>query len=221
MGTILASTLISEMREVTHDEVAPYRVSDIDFLLKINNAQRFIVQHVPKANIVNTPFQLVEGVTQSLPSDGIELISADFNMGLDGQTQGAPIRIIDMETMNRLKPDWATGTASATVQHFMFNEKDPTHFHVYPPQPESDQGYIRAPYSAPPADIASVDAVITLNDIFSNPIKMFAFYETYRIETDALALQQALTYYNACVTEIGRKDLVMKSYSPNRKQENA
>jgi hypothetical protein len=220
MGTILASALISEMREVLFDTVVPYRWSDKSFLTKLNNAQRFIVQHVPKANVVNDAFKLSAGVVQSIPAGGNELVSLDFNMGTDGLTIGAPIRIITIEDLTSLIPDWTTATASSIVQYFMFNEKDPSHFYVYPPQPASDQGYVKGPYSANPTDIASTDTAITLSDIFSNPMKMFALYETLRLETDALALQQAVGYYNACVMEIGRKDLVMKTYNPNRKQEN-
>lgn len=220
MGTILASAIISDMRTLTHDSTVPYRISDADFLKKLNNAQRFIVMHVPKANVSNSPWQLVAGVVQSIPTGGIELVSVDFNMGTDGLTQGNPIRIVAIEELNGLKPDWPTATASATVQLYMFNEKDPTHFYVYPPQPAASMGYVQGPYSTSPTDIATVSTAITLSDIFASPIKKYALFETYALETDALALQQALSYYNACVTEIGRKDLVMKSYNPNRKQEN-
>lgn len=221
MGTILASTIIAEMRPDLHDNSVPYRWSDTDLLSKLNNGQRFIVQHVPKANVSNLPWQLAAGVLQSIPTGGIELISIDFNMGTSGTVQGAPIRIISLDELNALIPDWTTATASATVQLYVFNEEDPTHFYVYPPQPASSQGYVRGPYSTSPADVAAVGSAITLNDIFKSPLKQYMFYECYRLETDALALQQAAAYYNACVTEIGRKDLIMKTYSPNRKQESA
>ncbi len=218
MGTILASSIISDIRIDTLDEDASnYRLTDLEILKMINNAQRFVVQHVPKANVVNDPWKLSAGILQTIPAGCIELISVDFNMGTDGTTQGAPIRIIEKEELDLLKPDWPTDTASATVQLYMFNDKDPTHFYVYPPQPSSSQGYVRGPCSKSPTDIATTATAISIDDIFQSPLYHHACFQIYSMETDAYAPQKALAHYNACVTEIGRKDLIMKSYSPNQK----
>lgn len=219
MGTILASSIISTMRQILHDEdSSAYRWTDADLLGYLNEAQRFIVQHVPKANVTNGSWVLVAGVVQTIPTGGIELISIDFNMGTAGTTLGAPIRLIERDSLDLLIPAWTTATASATVQHYMFNEDDPTHFCVYPPQPSSSFGYVRGAYSTSPTDIATTATAITLNDIFSGPMMKYALFLTYAMEIDALSLQQAVSYYNACVTEIGRKDMVMRSYSPNMRQ---
>jgi hypothetical protein len=220
MGTILASSIISDMRDILHDtDSSNYRRTDATMLKHLNDAQRFIVQHVPKAWIVNTSFQLAAGVVQSLPTGGMELVSLDFNMGTDGSTMGAPIRLIEIDSMNILIPGWTTATAAAAVQMFMFNEKDPSHFYVYPPQPATGMGYVKGPYSTAPTDIATTGTAITLNDIFAGPMMKYGMFLELGLETDALAQQQSLSYYNLCVTEIGRKDLVMKSYSPNMKQQ--
>ena len=218
MGTILASSIISDIRIDTLDEDASnYRLTDLEILKMINNAQRFVVQHVPKANVVNDPWKLSAGILQTIPAGCIELVSVDFNMGTDGITQGAPIRIIEKEELDLLKPDWPTDTASATVQLYMFNDKDPTHFYVYPPQPATGQGYVRGPCSKSPTDIATTATAISIDDIFQSPLYHHACFQIYSMETDAYAPQKALAHYNACVTEIGRKDLIMKSYSPNQK----
>jgi len=218
MGTILASSIISDIRIDTLDEDASnYRLTDLEILKMINNAQRFVVQHVPKANVVNDPWKLAAGILQTIPTGCIELVSVDFNMGTDGITQGAPIRIIEKEELDLLKPDWPTDTASAIVQLYMFNDKDPTHFYVYPPQPSSSQGYVRGPCSKSPTDIATTATAISIDDIFQSPLYHHACFQIFSMETDAYAPQKALAHYNACVTEIGRKDLIMKTYSPNQK----
>ncbi|HQI02813.1 MAG TPA: hypothetical protein PLA18_16180, partial [Deltaproteobacteria bacterium] len=204
MGTILASSIISDIRIDTLDEDASnYRLTDLEILKMLNNAQRFVVQHVPKANVVNDAWQLAAGILQTIPTGCIELVSVDFNMGTDGITQGAPIRIIEKEELDLLKPDWPTDTASATVQLYMFNDKDPTHFYVYPPQPATGQGYVRGPCSKSPTDIATTATAISIDDIFQSPLYHHACFQIYSMETDAYAPQKALAHYNACVTEIG------------------
>ena len=105
MGTILASSIISDVRLETLDEDSGnYRISDAEYLKLLNNGQRFIVMHVPKANVVNSAWQLAAGILQTIPTGCIELISIDFNMGTNGTTQGAPIRIIEKDDLDRLKP---------------------------------------------------------------------------------------------------------------------
>ena len=222
MGTILASSIISDARIETLDEDSnSYRISDAEYLRMLNNAQRFIVMHVPKANVVNSAWQLAAGILQSIPTGCIELIGIDFNMGTNGTTQGAPIRIIDKDDLDLLKPDWTTVTAAATVQLYMFNDEDPSHFLVYPPQPSSSQGYVRGPCSKTPTDIATTGTAISLDDIYQSPLYHIICFYAYAGETDSYSAQKAMAHYNAAVTEIGRKDLVMKSYSTNQKQTQA
>jgi len=46
-----------------------------------------------------------------------------------------------------------TDTGAAEVQNYMYDEKDPLHYYVYPPQPAADPGYLELVYSAIPPPV--------------------------------------------------------------------
>lgn len=218
--SLIASTIIqgsdglSGIRGILHDtDATAYRWSNTKLLGYLNSAQRFVVMCNPKANVSNLPWQLAAGTFQTLPTGGIEIIDIMCNMGT-GTTPGSAITLIERATLDQMRPAWRADTASATVQYWMFNEKDPSHFEVYPAQPSTGMGYVQGAYAANPTDIATINDAITIPDIYQSPLEKYVLFLAYSTETSMEALQQAVGYYNTCVAELDRKDLIMKTYSP-------
>jgi hypothetical protein len=241
MGTVLASTIFEECDSVLLD-TDKVRWPDVEKLRYLNAGQRLAVIYKPDIYTVNTPYQLVAGTKQSVP-DGtasfqtpagatikecIQFIRLVRNMGITGLVAGSAITPIGEDILNAIDPDWHSATASAIVMNYIFNEMDPGHFYVTPPQPAANQGYVEAVFSAVPADVVAIegaapyDVVISLSDVYRDILMNYILFRCYAKDA-ALSpynAQRATEYWNLFVMGLERKDLVKKEYSPNVKKVN-
>jgi len=211
--TVLASTL---MEECASDLLDPDydRWDEDDWLKYLNAGERQLVYLKPSSYTISTAFQLVEGIRQSIPSGGIELVDITRNMGIDGLSPGASITKIDPKDMDEVFPDWRDVTASVTVIHFMFDPNDRKSFQIYPKQPAASNGYVEAIRSAVPPPIVkdgdSYAVAINLDDEYAEPLKNYMKHRAHIVDAQVsqLAYQRSLDSWNLFLTQIGRKDLI-------------
>ena len=150
MGTITGNELITRAANQLQDPDHT-RWSMAELLNYINDCQRDIVMRKPDAYTKSESTVLaISECKQSLPSDAIMLLDISRNLGTDGSTLGRAITRIERPVMDQQWPDWQTDTGAAEVQHYMYDEKDPLNFYVYPPQPAASPGYVELIYSAVP-----------------------------------------------------------------------
>lgn len=232
-----ASTIMDEVAADLHDEEAldsDRRWPRTDLLEYLNAGERTLVFLLPTAYVVTGVFQLVAGSKQSLPDgtssfqdpsaatlpQAIEPISFNRNMGSDGQTPGNAISPIKRDVLDRTVPGWHTATASADIDHSIYDPRDRNNFSVYPPQPSSDMGWIEVPYSAVPPEIVAgagpdYDVDINLEDSYAEPLKHYMRFRAYSKDSAQSqdAASRALSEWNNFVLLIGRKDMVEKKYT--------
>ncbi len=153
MGTITGNELITRTVNQLQDP-DHVRWSMAELLDFLHDAQRDIVMRKPDAYTKSVSTVLTVSETkQSLPSDAILLLDITRNMGTDGSTPGRVPTRIEKPVMDQQWPNWMTDTGAAEVQHYMYDEKDPSNFYIYPPQPASSPGYLGLVYSAVPAPL--------------------------------------------------------------------
>ncbi len=235
MGTIYASAIFTEVDRILLD-TGKDRWPDDEKLLYLNAGQRQAVIFKPDAHVVNDVYKLVAGTKQSIPdgtasfqnasaatlAECVALVKLVRNMGTAGATAGAVIMPIGADLLDAYNPDWHSATAAAVVQNYIYDEKDPRHFYVTPPQPGSSQGYVEAIFSAVPADIVaaagpSYAVAITLSDIYRDILLNYVLYRCYAKDA-ALSpynAQRAADFWNLFVQGLGRLDLVKQEVSPN------
>ena len=214
MGTILASTIIAELQEEVEDTNTQWL--EARWLVALNDAQKCIVNIKPDANVNNESVILVAGTKQTIPTNGTQLISISRNMGTGGSTAGAAILQTSIDVMDALVSDWHSATASAVVDDYMFDDRDPTRFYVSPPQPASNFGYVDIVYSIPPTDIASTSTAISLTDNYRTAYKLYAKYSAYSKDADYTANpQRATDYYQQFLRELGVREQNETKDSPN------
>lgn len=220
MGTVLASKIIDDAERILSDS-SNSTWTAANHLINLNLTQRIIALVKPDVSVRNdvTDSALSEGTKQSISDDGIQFIGLTNNYGTDGATVGDAITFVSMEDMNKTNPGWHTDTASATVEHYLFDEKDPKHYYVYPPQPSSDQGYVGLIEYIVPDDMSASTDVITLDDIYEPVMLDLLLYLSYSEDAahSIYAAQRALYYWNKAVDVLGRKDLREKLDSPKSK----
>ena len=178
-STILALSIITEASTILGDS-SNTRWSQSELLGYLNDAQLEAVTLAPKVNPVRVTVQLLPGITQELPNDGILLLDIFWNMGANGLTIGQPITVTNIDVMRKRRPNWTTDTASGIVQTYMYDEKDPVHYSVWPPQP-NPAWYIDINYSAVPVAIPNYgpSTTITIDDYWKNALLSFVLYRAF------------------------------------------
>lgn len=216
MGTILASAIIADAAEILQD-LANVRWPQLKLLAWISAGEREVVILKPSAYTLNTTVQLVAGTKQTIPAGGVLFQDMTRNMGADGATPGRVPRFIKREVIDAENPNWHTDRASATIQHFTYEARDPDHYYVYPKQPTTLMGYAEIVYSAAPAALPNVNTAIHLNDIYANALLNYVCFRA--LSKDPPTMNKAGEYYQAFMLQIMGKSKADDSAQADQQSE--
>jgi len=195
MATITGQQIV-DRAEIILQDATNVRWPEEELTYWLNDAQRAIVLLKPDASAVNAAVLLVAGAKQTIPTSGVQLLDIIRNMGVDGSTPGRAITQVERRILDEQRPEWHTETASAVVKHYMFDERNPRNFYVYPQQPAVSPGYVEMLYSSTPADLATLASVISLDDIYAGPMLLYILSLAYSKDADLspAAPQRAAAY---------------------------
>jgi hypothetical protein len=206
-STTDAKTIIDQA-SIALDDVGLLNWFEDELLIWLNLSQVEMVNLAPRTNIKNVSMQLVAGIKQTLPDDGIVLLDVPYNRGLGNTGAGSAINATPRTFMNSRIPNWTIETAYHIVKRYMYNPEDPTTFYVYPPQPVSP-AYVEIVYAATPAVIANSTAgtKITVGDQYRNILLNLtiakALTKLGEKSTDPLVITKALEYRALAEMELG------------------
>jgi hypothetical protein len=160
----------------------------------------------PDATSTITSLQLAAGTKQVIPSNGNRFVNVIRNLGSDGLTAGKVISKVDREALDSILPTWHQATATTVVLHYLFDERSPKHFYVYPPVHATTAVYVEVVYSENPDEMATTGATIPLADIYVNPMKDWALYLAYMIDTDSPgSKEQAMHHFKSFYQGLGQE----------------
>lgn len=117
----------------------------------LNDGQREIILYRPDAMVTNQTLTCATGSRQTIAGlnpPGAKLIEVVRN---NSATSKRAIRDINREVLDASSPGWHSLTPVSEVLHFMFDERDPRTFYVYPPATTS--AAVDVVYSALPTDV--------------------------------------------------------------------
>ena len=217
MPTILGSEALDQAGIILQD-TTNIRWPTAELLGWLNAGQREIVLRKPDAYTISEAVALTASeAKQSIPAAGIQLIDIVRNMGTAGATPGRAVTRTERYILDSQRPDWNTETGSSTVKHYMFDERNPKVFYVYPPQPAVSPGYVETVYSAAPAALAAAANTLTLDDIYASVLLDYVLYRAYSKDSDIApnAPQRAVGHYQAFLRSLGDKEKAESSYDPN------
>lgn len=134
-----------------------------------NDGQRAIAKYMPSSSARVDSFKLAAGSKQSIerilaaniiPGDGTSAAdvngtyfqTATRNMGANGTTPGAVIRVIDREVLDTTSPDWHVPIVGsyAGVRGVIFDPRFPKVFYIYPALPAGTSWWIEQSMLADP-----------------------------------------------------------------------
>lgn len=93
----------------------------------LNDGRREVAILRPDIYSVTTTMTCVAGSRQTLPVCAMRLIDIPRNVN------GSAVTVTQRGLLDQHNPSWHQQAGSATVKHFMFDERIPTQFWVYPP----------------------------------------------------------------------------------------
>lgn len=187
--------VITEVRRIVQDTLAPFRYSDAVMLGYVNQTLKRMAILRPDlfSDIVDIP-TVADSAVQSLPSDAIRLLDI-FQV-----KNGAAINEVDRETMNRNYPNWMT-EASGTPVNFMRHVKNPDRFFLYP-RPAAGVVLV-GEYAKSPADYALNDTISVISDVYFPVIVDGAVFLAQSIDDEHVDSGRAKLFYDSFTQQLG------------------
>lgn len=217
--SIYAQYIVHRAAETLQD-LTSIRWPAAELVRYLNDAQREIGLARPDAIYgTNSAYALAVGATQTLPSNATKLITVRSN-----GNGGPAIRLTSMEILDAQIPTWRSLTPKATVVHYMYDERNPRQFFVYPPA--ASGASVDLSYGQNPVDItepadgstwANVDNVTPLSviDQFANVIVDYVLYRAYSKDAEyAQNAALATAYYQAFASALGIERVATTAVSP-------
>jgi len=212
MASITTGTNLLARIEAILQDTANVRWTEAELLNYINDGQREIANLKPDATATHANVHLGTGTKQSIPTDGLRLISVIRNMsGTAGSsTGGRAIRLVSWDILDTQDPDWhnptVTGDAAhGTIpKHFLFDEDDPLNFYVYPGV--AGNAYIELVYSQRPTDLSAASSTIAIPDNYSNALIDYCLFKAFMKDAEFAGNQQrAASHYQIFTISVGGK----------------
>jgi hypothetical protein len=168
MATILARDFLRTISTSLSDMSPQFTGWSSHFLVSaMNSAALVLAKYVPSSCTRVDDFKLEPGARQSIESippsrliygDGLSgvtiqgrtLQSLLGNMGDDGSTDGAPIKVVRKELLDAVDPDWVARATEGPVKEFMFDPRDKRAFLINPPLAAGADWWVRISYQANP-----------------------------------------------------------------------
>jgi hypothetical protein len=214
--------VIGRARILLNDAVTStaYRWATTELLKWLNDGQRFIVVVRPDVAATTYTLTLVDGTKQTLPADGLRLLDVVRNT-----TTNKAVRYVDRHILDTSVPDWHAVRTSFSVTNWVYDNRVPLTFYVYPPAKVGttlDIVYSKVPTplletNTPYDEAALLAQTIALPDIYAEPLLNYVLFRAYSKETEAANNPQLATAYMALLSsQLGMKTAIDVAFSPER-----
>jgi hypothetical protein len=215
MATITAQSILNRAATILQDTTNT-RWPEDELLDWLNDGQREVVLYKPDANPKLEELSLDIGTRQSIPPHGLQFLDAVRNV-VNGIPSTA-IRLIERRVLDEQVPDWHSESGSTIVKHFLFDERDPKHFWVYPPSDGSAK--VEVLFSSAPVDIAKTDT-IGIDDIYANALLDYILYRAYLKDADYAANDnRATSQHQRFLSSLGMLDAQEATNNPYVRKKN-
>lgn len=193
------------------------RWTQAELLRYLNDARRELAIHRPDVYSTTYVMTAVVGSKQTIPSDGTKFIDVIRNVNADN-TPGRAVRIIEREILDSQDPDWHTRTSSNVTRHFMYDERTPKTFYVYPAAASGHK--LEISYSKSPVDVTNGDlsstSILAAEDIYVGTMLDYVLYRAFSKDAEyAGNMQRADLHYRAFATSLGLSNRKRIANSPN------
>lgn len=178
----------------------------------LNDGRREMAILRPDIYAQTLTFTLTSGTKQSIPASCSKLFDVQRNIGADGAPGGA-VSVVERGVMDAFRPGWHAEPPATSIKNFMFDERAPRSFWVYPPAVAGVR--VEASASVEPADVGLMD-VLAQEGVLAQALFYYVMYRALMKDAEyagnaALAAQ----HYQAFMTSLGISAKRTFSTSPN------
>lgn len=182
---MLVSTLINRVRYVLQDVNQFQRWSDQVLLDCFNEAQFAMVQNRPDTMSEIVPYFCLPRGKQDLTGaiDNVYRLLDVF----DNEVSGRTITKTQRDTLDNHDPNWSVGngTPAVNVEQYVYDEKSPSVFYVYPVPAVGHQINLlvsKRPVTVLLEDIGNTD--IEVDEIYVNSLMNFMLFRAYMTDAE-------------------------------------
>jgi hypothetical protein len=197
-----ASMIIQDLTNV--------RWPETEILNWLNDARRELAVVRPDIYSDMATKALTTGAKQSLPADGLRLMDIPRN------TSGAAITVTQRGFLDQQNPGWHQMTGSATIKHFMVDERNPSTFWVYPPA--TSAASVELIYQKAPTDYTTSSTLTAYEELYGGAMVDYVCYRAFSKDSEyAGNANRALAHYTqfANALGIGRQQDIANSANAN------
>lgn len=209
---IPAAEIIRRVGAILQDE-DHVRWTVPELLEWINDGARETIVRRPAARAVTADLTLAAGTKQALPASGVQLLDVVRNLG-DGTKPGRVIRRIDRQLMDDQDPDWHTARPKAVIKHFMFDERSPKTFYVWPPAVAGT--HVEALYSELPPTITAEGDTLDMGAEYLNVLVSYGAYRALSKDSEFANGTVAALHYQAFIDAVADGGAQTTANSPNQ-----
>lgn len=157
------------------------------------------------------------GARQALPAGGFKLFE------VLGTEAGDAVRLVDRKMLDASLPGWRAATGTTTPKNYVYDEREPEIFELYPPAASGTALRIRyAQHATPiavPADTAAPSAVsgnVPLDDQFLTALREYVLFRAKARDADFApgVAAAAQTHLSLAVQALGVEMAGLQSTSP-------
>lgn len=127
---IAVQDVIARARKILNDD-SEVRWSNDELVLWLNDCYAVLANVKPGDCSENAELTLVAGTKQTLPDGGVRLLELVRNTHPDSNQRS--INVTDKRALNAARPRWHGEDPVLSIEQYVFDEMDPSHFYVYPP----------------------------------------------------------------------------------------
>ncbi len=196
--------IIKRVRKLLQDNGANIkRWSDTDLLDCFNEAQIAVVQNRPDTYSQVVTFQCQDKARQTVPAEAYRLMDV-----IDNLATGRAVTKTDRSTLDGLVPNWST-TNGAEIEQFIYDEKSPGVFYVYPVPPVNHTINVlisRTPVPVAINDFDNDTTDIELDIVWLNPLINYMMFRAYMTDGETEGnLMQAQGYLKMFANDLQLK----------------
>lgn len=202
---LTAKQILEQVARDLNDQTS-IRWTTQDLARYFNDGQRYIITKRPDASHLVVAHALVAGADQTLPAGGEKLIDVSHNTT---STKRAISRV-SSALLDAQLDGWRGAPGKVEILHFMYDEREPRSFDVYPPAAVG--AIVSLKYAAQTTDIAipalftttdDITGNLSLSDLFANALRNYVMFRCYSKQTELADPQLAAGFLGLCNADLG------------------
>lgn len=178
-----------------------------------NDAQRSICLIRPDAFVLEESFTCVAGTKQTLPDKGLRLVDVRHTAA------GYAVRNRSRAEITELYPDWYGTTDEEQPEAFIYDEREPKTFFLFPGVKAglvAEIVYSATPPVHDPAKLQPTDFA-DLDTAYSNAITEFMLYKAHSKDFEHSEQEKAQLHYQMFMAILGEKTQSDTQMTPTNK----